>query len=136
MNERQRLTSISVIKRFPATNPPWLPSVFDKVPTRRVSHGKSPKWGPRTECASSMTRRASCWLHACASSLTGATIAVHGKHGVGDHDRPPGRRGEQLRHGVQRRSGGKPRPAAPRFFASLQPSIIEAWFSSSEQMRT
>ena len=40
-------------------------------------------------------------LAACLRKLVDrCKIAVHGKHGVGDHDRPPGRRGEQLRHRV------------------------------------
>ena len=74
MKLRARLMSRSIHDRGPATYPPWEPSAFDRVPTRR--HAVAPpaaEPSPNTAWASSSTSRALARAHISLRPSTSAT---------------------------------------------------------------
>ena len=80
--------------------------------------------GPRRARAARRGRRT-----ASASAVDGGDVAVHREHGVGDDERAGAARRRSSASSGRGRRGGRPRP---RPAARRQPSMIDAWLSSSE----
>ena len=126
MNDRAVLRTGRSRRRSPATKPPTAPSVLDSVPTttaprrrRRAEH--------RVGLVDDQQRVV---VGAQLGQLVERRqVAVHREHRVGDHQRGPSGRSASS---AARWSTSAWRYTTTSARARRQPSMIDAWFSSSE----
>ena len=133
MYERARFTISSVRWAGPATKPPRAPTVFDSVPMRSASRPVRSGSGPRTACASSSTSNAPRRAHSAARASTSATSpSIENTESVTTTERSAGT--------VVSRCSTWSRSrwwyTSTRARLRRHPSMIDAWFSSSEHMST